>query len=158
MANIIFLDIDGVMNYESAYRNGECGYADGSNHPSFGLTAKKLLNELIEEVDAEIVISSTWRLDGFLAMKKLWNTQEKMAGLLIDVTPVSKDRIRGVEIQMWLDAHPRTVDNYVIIDDDSDMLDSQLDNFVWTLQDPNNKDGFNADCKQRALDIFRRPT
>lgn len=50
---------------------------------------------------------------------------------------------RGAEIQAWLDAHPE-VTKYVIIDDQSDMLPSQMNNFVkvnqWyglTMQDAN---------------------
>lgn len=38
---------------------------------------------------------------------------------------------RGSEIQEWLNRHPE-VENYVIIDDHSDMLQSQMDNFVQT--------------------------
>lgn len=40
-------------------------------------------------------------------------------------------RKRGYEIQEWLDNNP-DVTHYVILDDNSDMLDSQLGNFVKT--------------------------
>ena len=39
---------------------------------------------------------------------------------------------RGDEIQRWLDTHEDEVDSYVIFDDDGDMLDEQLFNFVQT--------------------------
>ena len=41
-------------------------------------------------------------------------------------------RERGDEIQRWLDAHEDEVESYVIFDDESDMLDEQLFNFVFT--------------------------
>lgn len=85
------------------------------------------LNYLIFQTDAKIVVSSSWRGDKSL--------QEIFAivGIpyYIDVTPYCESRHRGTEIQMWLDKHPE-VENYVILDDDNDMLDSQLEHFVQT--------------------------
>lgn len=51
---------------------------------------------------------------------------------IIDQTPRIAHAIRGTEIQSYIDNHKDIIKNYVIIDDDSDMLDSQLDNFVQT--------------------------
>lgn len=52
-------------------------------------------------------------------------------GLYItDVTPRFNGK-RGEEIQYWLKQHPE-VTSWCIIDDDSDMLDNQLLNFVRT--------------------------
>ena len=51
---------------------------------------------------------------------------------LYDVTPwVGLGNGRGGEIQQYLNDHPE-IDNYVIIDDDGDMWDSQLYHFVQT--------------------------
>ena len=49
---------------------------------------------------------------------------------ILDITPtVGLGNGRGGEIQKWLNEHP-DVDNYVILDDDGDMWDSQLYHFV----------------------------
>lgn len=61
MNKLIFLDIDGVMNHQSAYEKGDCKYVgdDLFHHQTFSLDSKRLLNALIEETQAKIVISST---------------------------------------------------------------------------------------------------
>lgn len=43
----------------------------------------------------------------------------------------SKGSCRGEEIKRWLDEHDE-VENYIILDDDSDMLNEQLTHFVQT--------------------------
>ena len=109
---IIFLDIDGVLNCESAYRNGECQYQewvweDGriDHYQRFCTRSKELLNKLIDETGAKIVISSTWRISGIEFMKKVWS-MEKMSGEIIGITPSMRtkgvDIPRGMEIQYYL--------------------------------------------------------
>ena len=68
---VIFLDIDGVLNCQQAYINGSCEYVDG---PGFKYQkcyppSKELLNKLIEETGAKVVISSSWRKDGLHTMQ-----------------------------------------------------------------------------------------
>lgn len=67
----------------------------------------------------------------------------------IDITPYTIQRHRGTEIQMWLDAHPE-VDNYVILDDDTDMLDSQYEHFVHI----NYEEGLNEETANQAINIL----
>lgn len=88
MDNIIFLDIDGVLNCEKAFKDGYCKYKEWNNdhHMSFYPPSKKLLNKLIEKTDAKIVISSSWRRSGLDWLKKVWK-QENMKGEIIDRTP-----------------------------------------------------------------------
>ena len=81
---IIFLDIDGVLNCEDGYREGLCEYVGG--HQSFYPPSKDLINLLIEETGAKIVISSSWRKDGLDRMKEIWKA-EGMSGEVIDTTP-----------------------------------------------------------------------
>ena len=85
---IIFLDIDGVLNCENAYRNGECQYQewiweDGrkDHYQRFCVRSKELLNKLIDETGAKIVISSTWRHSGIDFMKKVWDMEEMKNGV-----------------------------------------------------------------------------
>jgi hypothetical protein len=174
---IIFLDIDGVLNCESAYRNGECQYQewiweDGrkDHYQRFCVRSKELLNKLIDETGAKIVISSTWRHSGIEFMRKVWE-MENMCGEIIGITPsIRANGIsipRGIEIQFYLNemgfSHinwseeeqqkrmdESGIENYIIIDDDSDMLYQQKNHFVHVLPSPRNYDGFNQYYYEKA--------
>lgn len=139
--NIIFLDIDGVLN---SHMDMVIGKHDDQqeikpkDHGFIGVFQRPclILHELIAATDAKIVLSSTWRM--------MFSTQEMEAVLrqtgcvnaeVIDKTPIMHDSIRGVEIQSWLDKNTDyfPIKNYVIIDDDNDMLDEHIqNNFVLT--------------------------
>jgi hypothetical protein len=178
--NIIFLDIDGVLNCEEAYRSGECQYQewiweDGrkDHYQRFCSRSKDLLNKLIKETGAKIVISSTWRQSGIEFMRKVWALEE-MEGEIIGITPSMRtkgiDIPRGMEIEYYLkedlkfshinwDSEKQRehmeksgVDNYIIIDDDSDMLYRQRNHFVHVLPSPRNKRGFNEKYYAEALE------
>lgn len=177
---IIFLDIDGVLNCESAYRNGECKYQEWAwedgrpdHYQRFCSWSKELLNKLIDETGAKIVISSTWRHSGIEFMKKVWEYEE-MHGEIIGITPsLRSDKIdipRGMEIKYYLEKDlgfhhinwseeeqqkrmdESGVENYIIIDDDSDMLYGQRNHFVHVLPSPRNRDGFNQKYYDEALE------
>jgi len=182
---IIFLDIDGVLNCQNAYHEGFCRYVswnweDGSedHHQSFYPPSKELLNKLIEETGAKIVISSTWRHSGLDFMRKVWEV-EKMRGEIIGITPTFMAKIkdytlpRGCEIESWLkqnsfmhinwdESYQRIemeksgIENYIIIDDDSDMLYGQRNHFVHVLPSPRNKSGFNQKYYEQALSILSK--
>jgi hypothetical protein len=176
---IIFLDIDGVLNCEEAYRSGECKYQewiweDGrkDHYQRFCSWSRDLLNKLIEETGAKIVISSTWRHSGIEFMKKVWE-YEKMSGEIIGITPSLRsselDIPRGLEIKYYLEKdlgfshinwdrniqneyiEKSGVENYIIIDDDADMLYGQRHHFVHVLPSPRNKRGFNEHYYKDAL-------
>lgn len=181
---IIFLDIDGVLNCENAYRKDECNYTkwnweDGTedHHQSFCSWSKELLNKLIDETGAKIVISSTWRSSGVDFMRKVWEL-EGMHGEIIGITPNFRSyKInipRGIEIQHYLEEELKFhhinwdkdiqkeymeksgVENYIIIDDDSDMLYGQRNHFVHVLPSPRNKDGFNEFYYNQALNMLNK--
>jgi hypothetical protein len=175
---IIFLDIDGILNCEDAYRAGHCQYVewiweDGrkDHYQRFCSWSKELLNRLIRETGAKIVISSTWRLSGIDFMKKVWELEE-MEGEIVGITPSmrTKDiRIpRGMEIDYFLEndlgfkhvnwdektqrkyMDKSGLENYIILDDDSDMLYKQRNHFVHVLSSPRNTEGFNEHYYQKA--------
>ena len=181
---IIFLDIDGVLNCENAYIAGDCKYQefiweDGRKdyYKKFCPKSKKLLNKLINETDSKIVISSTWRHSGLEFMRKVWELEE-MEGEIIGITPSLRNDIfnipRGSEIKYYLEHSLKFshinwdkdmqsdiikesgVENYIIIDDDSDMLYQQKDHFVHVLPSPRNKDGFNQEYYEEALDKLKK--
>ena len=189
MRKIIFLDIDGVLNCENGYKNGYCEYkemivdsGEKNHYQQFYPPSKKLINKLIEETGAQVVISSTWRHSGIKFMRNVWK-EEGMSGEIIDITPdlfmatTRKDikyRIpRGCEIDSWLkESSLRVVkwskekleeymvesdiENYIIIDDDSDMLYKQKDHFVHVLPSPRNKEGFNEENYEQAVGILNK--
>lgn len=109
---VLFLDIDGVMNYEGT-NNKICP------------KAVAILNRIISETKAKIVLSSVWRLSE--TMRK----EVRDAGVdFIGITPYlpKEERMssvgRGLEINAWLKDHPE-VTKYAILDDDSDFLPDQ---------------------------------
>ena len=176
---IIFLDIDGVLNSEKAYKRGDCKYVeweweDGrkDRHQSFCPVSKLYINHLIKITGAKVVISSTWRRSGLDFMKNVWEIEE-MAGEIIGITPSFRGDIdgytipRGCEIEKWLEdkgfyhinwsienqqdvVEKSGIGNYIIIDDDSDMLYSQRNHFVHVLPSPRNKSGFNEEYLEQA--------
>jgi hypothetical protein len=183
---VIFLDIDGVLNCEDAYRSGECEYIEWEtpvgtkdHHQSFCSWSKEWLNKLINETDAKIVISSTWRHSGIDFMKKVWEL-EGMSGEIIGLTPSFRGDIkgytipRGCEIDHYLKnelkfnhinwdkdtqqeyMNKSGVDNYIIIDDDGDMLYGQRHHFVHVLPSPRNKRGFDEQHYKLGLEMLSK--
>lgn len=114
---IIFLDIDGVLNYSKCWKREE-------NKEKGTLIWDKdcisQLNRIVKETGAKIVISSTWRLykDHYDAILNQMNIE----GEIIDKTIALRniDSERGDEIEDWLSKHPE-VKKFVILDDDDDM-------------------------------------
>lgn len=145
---IIFLDIDGVLN------------VIGQGHDDYGQLFHQHfmdnLKKIIDETNAKIVVSSSWRRLGLKKMQDMWKDRQ-LAGEVIDVTPslyLNKgggvqfyngklqrhptEKIhgyaipRGCEIEYWLKSEKDKYDieSYVILDDDTDMLFNQKDRFV----------------------------
>ena len=123
---VIFLDFDGVITVP----------------PKWLIKTDKLkwIKRIVDETGAKIVVSSSWRMDDvertreFIFGEQKRTKRNKMLQWLVDniydVTHTHKSP-RGEEIKDWLNEHPE-VENYVIIDDDGDMLDEQLYHFVQT--------------------------
>lgn len=139
---IVMLDIDGVCNGEAFYNKTKGRSGD------FDPDSIKLLNQL-ESIGAEVVISSSWGEDAIQPLKDV--------GLTLPIIDCTKKlhykfdwACRGNEIDFWLTSnfggtttaygdayrhhwHPEDTDyEYVIFDDDADMLYGQKDNFIQT--------------------------
>jgi hypothetical protein len=124
---VLFLDIDGVLNsHRTAYATKGFPHGfDDAQKQKFDWIAVGLIRRLCEETNTSIVLSSSWRI--------IHTVHECANGLdlpIFDATP-RLCGIRGDEIQEWLNRHPE-VEQYAIVDDDSDMLESQKDHFVQT--------------------------
>ena len=149
---VIFLDIDGVLNHQKHYEwlietDEPTPMQRTYPYTEFNPESCRLLNEIIWETGAEIVVSSSWRLDGEARLNSLF----KYFGLpkIYSTTPCL-NTARGIEIGAWLAAHPE-VTNYVIFDDDEDMNAEQMPFFIKTNP---YEDGLNESCKDKAIELL----
>lgn len=125
--NIIFLDIDGVLNNH---------YTFISNHRCQLDTASvKLFVKVLTQIpNVKVVISSSWRYPGsiesFLAYIHEYKETDYFEGIIKYLhkdycTERLSGKIRGKEIKLWLDNHSYEVNKYLCIDDDSDYMKDQ---------------------------------
>jgi len=119
---VIFLDIDGVLvNRESLRKNS--GFKAVGNQGCI-----RVLNKILGQTGAVIVISSSWRLfyslDELRLILKTWGVSGEIIDKTPDLSAYYRDRWdvpeRGDEIWSWLGRH-REVTSFVVIDDDMDM-------------------------------------
>jgi Tfp pilus assembly protein PilZ len=147
MKPVIFLDFDGVLNsLRSTLAMG------GTNRHQFDHVAVNLVSRLAREADANVVVSSAWRIgSNVLELRSILSAYSALlAARVIDMTPRGTGK-RGEEIAAWLAENPNQHDRrFVILDDDSDMLDSQQPHFVQTQH----RDGFGVPEYLKALEIL----
>lgn len=111
---LCFLDIDGVLNSNEFFIQNPSG---------LGLDPKRiqLLNKLLEETNASVVISSSWRIRYSIhSLQKMFEEVGfKYSERIIGATSSETTGKRGDEIDLWL--RQIHVDAFVILDDDDDM-------------------------------------
>jgi len=155
--NLIFLDIDGVLNCQLHYESLQFkDYKEAKKQLRKSVKKQlieeleyyssqiskeriKLLNALCEETESVVVISSTWRKNKTVDELKTIFSFCGGTFNIIDKTPVTGYE-RGTEISLWLKDNCEKYFNvpyydfyrYAIIDDDSDMLLTQQYNFFQT--------------------------
>lgn len=139
--NIIFLDIDGVMNTENCqYRHKLL--TGSTKNEYWSPIACRHLTQLCEQFDARIIFSSTWRTDkDEEELRKILAKNDINPDLLIGITPdleqeaLAEKFCRGDEIKCWLDEN--SCRNYVIIDDlpPSDFLEIHRRHLVTVKPD-----------------------
>lgn len=144
--NVLFLDIDGVVNCATTQQRHR-GYIGIDPYMAF------LVGKITLAVpDLKVVLSSSWRTFHDDGVQEV----EKQVVPIYDVTPPPwYDRendhhsTRGEEIQAWLDVHPE-VTRYAILDDDTRILTTQLPNYFqtfWTI-------GITPEIMQKVIDHF----
>ena len=154
---VIFLDIDGVLNSSrTAVAYQQILQRD------FDPVAVRMLFRLVMTTQSNLVISSVWRMDpdyqttiwgcmraaGWPVAFYPWLEHGHRETPIIDRTD-TKGPMRGNEIDRWLDAHPE-VEEYLIIDDDNDMLENQQDQFIHT----DHRVGLGFDNWMRIREIY----
>ena len=165
---IIFLDVDGVLNsIDDLMEYREKNNIKGSIlYDDIADKRVELLKQIVENSNAKIVISSSWRMGWIRNGKpKEYNkesllyklhTKLKEFGLsFIDVTPYLWDENiryrRGDEIKSWLDSHP-DVTHFVILDDENDMNEFTQTNLVQTTY----QHGLLQEHVDKALQILNK--
>lgn len=140
---IIFLDIDGVLNSQLFYtkRKRQKGQSKEDYHlQNIDSKPIEFLNELIEKTGAKIVISSSWRIGNTMPYLQSLLNKKGLKGEIIAFTPMLKypGALRGNEIYLWINQNAQMLGitngsdfkEYVIFDDDSDMLWRQRNNYI----------------------------
>lgn len=137
---VIFLDIDGVLNTSRSVvgLKDTIFYDEDTLGCGLDPVAIGLLHRICKMTDAKIVISSSWRIVNTMdEIKDMFADEFGWKNdLIIGATPVINDSDdtdrRGREIQEWIDTNTVGDMNfqYIIIDDSSDMLDTQRKRFV----------------------------
>lgn len=133
MEKILFLDFDGVITtYRSKY--------------NIDIDKVDYINKIIDATSAKIVVTSSWKhgyqnVESFKEFLRQCNSiyisellrfndiYISFVDSIIDITETC-NHYRGNEIKKYIEDNDIT--QYCILDDDSDMLDEQLFNFVQT--------------------------
>ena len=121
--NIIFLDVDGVLNSINklieTYKETKKPHS-GYSYP-FDERCLKNLEILVRQTNSKLVVTSTWRKDEE-GRETILNELKKY-GLDRDVigyTPILLNEKRGNEIKEYL-ATLKDAPDFIILDDDTDM-------------------------------------
>jgi len=131
--NIIFLDVDGVLNshlYIENYKGSREEWIKLSERErNLDPKAVKMLDQLCKDTNSKIVLSSTWRLGDEGKLLKEFLSELNFKSEIIDCTGRCCSGIRGVEIYNWWKDNKDKYNEYAIIDDDNDMMLYQQYNF-----------------------------
>lgn len=147
---LIFLDVDGVLNHEQYYQRVRGGkkiirLPDEAPHGAEDIDPEsvKALNFIIEKTGAKVVFSSSWRTSHTIESITEVLDYRGFKGEVISMTPklyfqpeYGYSVPRGCEIKAWMETNKDKLNNkmsrvpYVILDDDSDMMYWQRNNFL----------------------------
>ena len=149
---VIFLDVDGVLNYTGSPTKLPHGY------PFIEDDKILLLKRIIDATNAKVVLSSDWRYgwinpdhewrNDYIALKRALNSFDIE---LMDKTPMLEETThRGSEILHWLcDWTGEFITHFVILDDRTDMQPLKYA-LVQTSMDT----GLTEDDVNRAIKIL----
>jgi hypothetical protein len=111
---ILFLDFDGVLNTSETLDGGEL----------FSRPNVEALNDIMDQTDVNIVVTSMWRLGSTLEELEelLVGAGVHASGRVIGITPCLDESPRGSEIKAWLEQATVQVEEFVILDNRDDMM------------------------------------
>jgi hypothetical protein len=149
---VLFLDIDGVLN--SRLLVDSVGW-----EPPLGTDrdleivdtyAISLLNDVVRETGAQVVVTSSWRATYDLAALRSLLARCGFLGTVLDVTPQLVGRLRSAEIDRWLADHE--VESFAIVDDDAEAGSGDSTRFVRTTYEV----GLTREQASALIDILHR--
>lgn len=152
---LVFLDFDGVLNtdWHFAELKGKGLPFKDKYGPLFDPEAVKSLKKIIDDTDAQIVVSSSWRYMGLEDLQRMWHDRG-LPGKIVGITPLHTDddklletdlseldvitadmfcssRVNEIkayfEEELCVDA---ATQRYVILDDLKDVLPEQEKHFI----------------------------
>lgn len=109
---ILFLDVDGVLN-RSGFQPADTFELASWIEPD--LAAR--LDAAVREIEADIVMSSDWRIDRPLEDLRAQLARAGIGVGLRDATPVLAGQPRWREIEAWMVEHHAHPEDIVIVDD-----------------------------------------
>lgn len=142
---VIFLDIDGVLNSKK-------DIYDLDLRTEYHMD---LLQKIVQETKAKIVLSSTWRKEITLLKEVLIPKLEKRGLEIMSFTPVLSTDCRGDDIREWLNlaSNPRHgygVYKFAILDDHNDMCEFTETNLIQT----NANVGLQPEDAQKCINLL----
>ena len=154
---ILFLDIDGVMCTTSCYGKGMHNKWEAY---MFDPKAVAVLNFILQETGAEIILSSDWRRSYTLQeMREIFAHNFVFKGpigfttSLKSYSGINLETGRSEEIKNWLEHHAWKNDIKWVAIDDIDMSQFLGDNFVRC---PNEQEGIKrTGIKEKILEILK---
>lgn len=166
----LFLDFDGVLNtasYAKLLRNEGIDHYDEFG-AMFDPKTISNLKYIVDHTNCKIVLSSTWRNEGWIRIQALWKDRN-LPDELFSMTPIFwgatyKDAKSGemlsipernakaLEIQAWLHKHATPPFQYVILDDENVFFHSQQEHLVQTDEN----DGLTIQKAYEAINILNR--
>lgn len=140
---LIFLDVDGVLNSEEYIvkehdRLGHEAYTQiylRQGGIPFDPKCLRFLRYIIDKTNALICVSSTWRLSEDQRKRLnmvLGNYADRIIGYTVHL---GVEKARGQEIEQFLNSLKEIkcpLENYIILDDDNDMLEDQMKHLILT--------------------------
>ena len=167
--NIIFLDVDGVLNSHAYFQEVKSKNGRVNNDKQIRDYHLQMLAKIYHTCDAKIVLSSTWRelvdlTDNKAATamyKYLTDSLAKYGMEVYDRTPIIKFD-RPLEIHTWLAQHRNLGEiNYVSLDDDCDKDEYKVYGMEAHLvhtkywDDNINESGLQEKHVKQAIEILR---
>lgn len=152
--SVLFLDFDGVLNTGNSPYRDEFG-------DLFDPASVHELKRIIESANPAIVISSSWKMLGLGTLREMWRDRG-LPGRIFGITPsdasnemmmrgeMPSPKLKGAEIQQWLDEHPDYT-HYVILDDE-DVAQDNIQHSHLVQTNPNL--GLSKEIAEAVLELL----
>lgn len=146
---LIFLDVDGVLNTDTTTNLTPSGYIGVSDE-----YVERLLH-IIEETDAKVVLTSSWKHVGEPDLPYLYEMLKEAKPMDVTKDPNDFDARRGEGILAYLESH-KDIEEYVILDDYSFDFSRTglLPHCVLTEDDYGKPTGLTDEHTKMAIDVL----